>query len=939
MMHTFFKRSLPIIGLFTMASWMVLSAQDYIKIYSKGQKVNELHTAEIDSITFSGDNDNNGYSSTYWTVDSAYVLPTNEIDSISFAQISLEELADEIENVTKVAGKYYSQCSSVAELMNYMEEIMNVDGVEDVYCNDIVMSVKLRGWGCIHYCYPPEIISSDIEDEDDEPSETYSSTRASDTYKTHEFIDSKSICIANQVVNDSKFHHVNDNIERTTTMFRDYHFNVQLINNPGHDFFAHDIFNYDAAFIITHGWYNDQTGLHWLCTGNEIYKGGFFIPRNIIEENLANSYCYPNKINIACVEELRNGQMVDVYYTCVSNSFIASSVSRYSNPGKAIIFNVACQSLKGNANLAAAFIHKGAGIYLGYNETNNVGHNGGECFFRNMLNGFSARKAAMKVFTQYRQGHVKNPHAKSEKDPQYINFSLKGHYDGNEKTTRLSYVQTKTEDIIDESDDQGIKIKVKGSVKLCIPKYAIEHQFGFYISEKEDFESGEMLPGMNITKVGRSNDGSVTFEQTLTDKEIEGGKTYYICPYLYDGDSYCLAEKLEKFSTKGIETLDIDYAVADIAKLQGEFKLDSPAEEAGFIIDINSNFANPYEFAVEEAAGRKQAYFWSYITGLHPSNTYYFKAYVKVDGKKQFGKAVEFKTTEYLDAKLTEAKQKSSDYYVNDDGEYVKFVDYIKYTSPLMSSSTEEWGIYMDNYNNSGKAQSWPSSAGINVSEDSQDISAYILKRWFDKKDISEFKAVKNAKMGVYKKVKYSNGEDVFFSKPQNVRFTYKQIPFLEFRTHHCSDPKLTTYKGKKMLQTELWGTYYVEGSFWAKKIDMVVVEGDVKDEIGTWTIEGDGEKDFDFYYYSNKDAALSKFRFRFDMVLDNGDTVKSSNSITVTVTSESRGKSRKGDNTFETDRNKGSVLYCHKKRDLIISTKAIKVFKSGIDEQRIHNQ
>ena len=250
-----------------------------------------------------------------------------------------------------------------------------------------------------------------------------------------------------------------------------------------------------------------------------------------------------------------------------------------------------------------------------------------------------------------------------------------------------------------------------------------------------------------------------------------------------------------------------------------------------------------------------------------------------------------------------------------------------------MSSSTTQWGVYMDNYNNTGEVNGWASSLGNSATEDSQDITVLITKSWFETKNYSSFQAVKKARMGVYKVVQYDGGSDVFFSEPQEVTFIYDQKPYLEFLSHNCTKPVTATdpYDGKEKWKTTVYGNYSVTGSFWVNKIDFVVESGDASDHVGTWTIEGDGTKKYSINYYTSKNLEYYSSKFRFDMILDNGARVRSANSITLEVTSSSRATDVTPITSEQySDGAKGASLHCIAKgHDFKIMS--IKPLKSGL--------
>ncbi len=916
-----FSKNLSIVILFMISCWMITNAQDYLKVYRNGQKVNEFYTTEVDSIVISPQSKGNGYNVNYWTSDTTFTIPQAELDSTVFGTISIDEISNEIERASKVAGRLFSQCSTIKELVSHIEEIRNTDGVENVRYTDETVFVKLKGWGTIQYCYPPQMPASEnivTQLELDKFS------RALSSYSIHNYMNIKSVCIANwfSTNHDSGYNYARRNATLAKSMFTACNFNTTE-KSPTPDFLTGEIYNYDIVFLITHGGYDPCTGLHWLATSQEIGTD-YFIPKEEAYKMLTNRKMQLNQrgMTIMCFHDYRNNGWCNVYYYGVSNNYIASRGGAFSNHGKTIVFNAACKSLKGNYNLAYTFFNKGAGIYFGYDDSNNLGPGAGADLFLYMLNGMSVQKAIKEVRSD---GYDPDPYCKAH---------LYGALNPSVKDARtLSLVKTEMGEIKDGSENEKMAIKVKGSVKLFQPS-AMDHTYGFYLSEREDFESGKILPGMKKGSKGCDiSNNTVLFEQTLTDNELEPGKKYYICPYLYDGESYCLAEKLESFSTSGVVTLDVGYAKADIAQLQGQFICGNAVEEAGFQIGMSEDLTSFIEIKVGEASSLTQANYWSVITGLHPSKTYYYKSYVVVDGNKICGNTVSFRTSWEIDGEITSYTQKSSAYYISENNDFVGITANIQYKAPMMSAATTQWGVYMDNYNNSGNVNGWASSAGISSTQDSQDISVAIVKNWFDSRNFSSFQAIKKAKMGVYKIVQYDGGTDIFYSAPREIAFVYDQKPYMEFLTWNCKSPVTATdpYDGKEKWKTNVYGNYYVNGSFWVNKLDFVIESGDANDHVGTWTIKGDGTKEYSINCYTSKNIEVYNSKFRFDMILEDGSRVPSANSITLTVTSKSRMKERLQElQIMYSNESKGETL-TRTLNDGVVDLRAIKPFRFGV--------
>ena len=374
-------------------------------------------------------------------------------------------------------------------------------------------------------------------------------------------------------------------------------------------------------------------------------------------------------------------------------------------------------------------------------------------------------------------------------------------------------------------------------------------------------------------------------------KDIESG-TYYYRTYLKIDGKKEYSDAIFEFTKIGgnVETLEAPYAKADVAQLYGIFNCSKPIEEAGFYVGSSQELSEYLKFTVSQAAGMSSGYFYNYVTGAHPSDTYYYKAYVIVDGEIYFGETLPLKTSWTIDGEIKDYKTKTAKYIVDDEGEYVAFNVNMNYTAPLMSTRTEEWGVYIDNYNKKGDKYYY-SSPSINLSEDTRDITIEVDKSWFDQKNTSNFQAIRNLKMGVYKIVQYDNGKEIYYSEPQDIRLVYEEQPSATFKTANLvSTSSATNEYGTEYWQTVLSGKYEINGSFWLDKIDLVIFRGDADDKVGTWKIEGDGLHDYKFTYSYSKEHTSIDLAFRFDMILTNGSRVPSTNGVRLTGTNKVTG-------------------------------------------------
>ena len=182
----------------------------------------------------------------------------------------------------------------------------------------------------------------------------------------------------------------------TETYFKDNGFkNVDRIDGEEADleFFTNSLTKYDIIFLVTHGRFDGQN--HWIATGQEV---DFFteieIEQKLLEWNKGKEIAESKEFQGLCFDVIEEWRYeyntlipVSIAYVGISQKYITEKMKGSFND--AIIFNTACQSLKGNDGLASAFLEKGAKVYLGYDEDNQKGKEAGPAFFINMLKGMT----------------------------------------------------------------------------------------------------------------------------------------------------------------------------------------------------------------------------------------------------------------------------------------------------------------------------------------------------------------------------------------------------------------------------------------------------------------------------------------------------------------------------------------------------------------------
>ena len=545
------KKTIIVLLVLLVCAIQTSTAYEYFTIYfSDGTKSEAFYATDVDSICYSKLS-LDGIEYPDWQVqeiyicDSVYRYPLAQIDSLSFKDVDENKVAEDIANISAIITPIYSKCCSTVEISQYLPTILNIIGVEEAWTDNQSLFVKVRNWGTMSFSYPP---AEEFEDDSFPQLSRMANTR------TTQYSSNYKACIINQMYNDQGRVRPKNAASKLSNKFKDMGIECKAENHPLAHFFHNEIFDYDLVFLMTHGNYDGQS--HWLFTSEEILVVN---DANTIDSAKLDSLAYdllkkkypnysPNMLSLGWLSETRNDIKVKIFYVKISEHFIATPGRDY-NGRNAVVFNLACQSLKGNPGLANAFLEKGAKCYLGYTESNRIGAEGGESFFNNLMNGICAYGAKAIIPPKWcteSYGGIKPTlelWAKSKKET-------------------LEYNITKPETLPAEIYADGEEIKIKGQIKILNPngEEAQNNIYGFLYGESPNMDDCKPLEGIQDFDVQTH---ILTFEYIFRNKELKSGTKYYYCACMNDGYSDCFGE-IKSFTTKGGENGDAEaYTVFD----------------------------------------------------------------------------------------------------------------------------------------------------------------------------------------------------------------------------------------------------------------------------------------------------------------------------------------------------------------------------------------
>ena len=481
----------------------------------------------------------------------------------------ITEICKDVAEVDFNIMNFYKKCTSISELKQYADEIRTIKGVEEVYFDEpTTMFVRIKDFRTISYSYYPQ-------DEDVTPQmqqmiqRIKAESQGNDTYPHQGFSDAK-LLIANHQSDEAGREFTNNFTAAIKSVFNNIEgITVELENKPTIDFFEERAFNCDYLFIITHGCYDNRRNLHWVSTSTKGHRDSSGrVNWTWLEETFSN---YPeNSVTFSSGDEP---------IIMFSENFINSLDKQFTHPGSAIVYNTSCSSLKGPGikdndtiadGLARAFEKRGAGVYLGYDQTNSFGKVGGVEFFSRLASGMSINSAYQSLSFS-----VLHDYEKDHDDPtiQFWADLILHPEEGDILHHCINYPIITFED---KSDDSGLNIELFAS--NIYTKYAsatstkswvlladdetknLPFRYGFELSESENFT--------NVINTGEKKFGedgstgaylyytqSLKYNASESNSKIKPETTYWARAYVYDGSGYNYSEPVT-FTTKAYSRID-----------------------------------------------------------------------------------------------------------------------------------------------------------------------------------------------------------------------------------------------------------------------------------------------------------------------------------------------------------------------------------------------
>lgn len=570
-----------------------------------------------------------------------YTYIIEDIDSITFSKYN-EELAEQnfVEAMPNVFSSI-SDCKTISDAESHLEEIQHFGGVEDAWSDGHLLHVKIAEGETFTFHFNHD---SSIKDDWIGTRQLQNRVRALlPTIKEREKSTGKKLkaVIANMQFKDEKRkHYIEDYHEPLLQTFRDCNIDPYYVENPTIDFFYGNssdpdnlhIYDYDIILLDTHGGYyapryykgknllgfnlwGTYKKCHVIATAEDIFMIEEAEAKNDKNKPKWKDYYTTFKewrektkykdvtemyINFQFIPELRGEKWYWVAHPMLTEYFF----SDYA-PGRfhdnSILFNQACESLKGNDTPSYSFANilleqKNLGTYLGYTETNIYGCQTMPEFFSYMLKHGSSFGNTYWELPKYRRHETEEnrnewPNIEDDQLKKKIyNAELKILPENNEKIRArfLVPVYTNSVDpkIVTESFLNEKAVTISGTATFFIKPNA--KMIGFkYGKDKNNLS--EIKVAENVVETENQGYGNYYFSAKLTN--LEPDNTYYYCAATFDGTYYNYGDTCSFTLNKPVVYPNLKLSVTDpISLVVGEStKIKVLAGSGKYSVKISNN--------------------------------------------------------------------------------------------------------------------------------------------------------------------------------------------------------------------------------------------------------------------------------------------------------------------------------------------------------------
>lgn len=562
-----------------------MMAQDWMNVYFKDgtsrkfclKDVKEITTSQFDAAGVQYNDYKYQYVKTH---HKTYVYALNDVDSVTFTKYNEEKVKENLSTAIPSIFTVLEDCEDISDVEKNIQQLNNTSGVEKAWSDGHQLFVSIKGWETMSFQFgnDEEVAKTRqaIKNEMDQIEENLLQIKAALSSNGKKL---KAAIINQQHYDENRRKYVDDYYLPLINKLRSCNIYPQYFDKPDLSVFSDSIFKYDLVFLVTHGGYVDNGGnkVHVLVTGKKLgaipkkYFWEFWkdskedkedeVINKLLEERALYPESTSDHIYGHWLEETRNGFQFWVYYPIITEIFLEDYAKGEFENSNSILFNTACQSLKGTEckspdgidysdNLAEKFFNKGLGFYFGYNEENSVGKKAGPNMISAMLNGKSVATAFTELPSGYRKEFFKG---------QYV-YLLDLHNPNNTDLDNSFLIQTHTNqvssDVVVSQFNDGNSVEVEGLATTLAPESLL---YGFVYDTSEDLENPHFVTKVQTVPLTKMlENGNLRFRGTIPD--LKPDQTYYYCAYTFDHNDYNYGDTCSFTTPKitPIEDLQID---------------------------------------------------------------------------------------------------------------------------------------------------------------------------------------------------------------------------------------------------------------------------------------------------------------------------------------------------------------------------------------------
>lgn len=475
-------------------------------------------------------------------------------------EIIVEKACESLKQVSDI----YMECHSIADLKERAGEISRIENVENVYFTDISMYVKVKDFITVAYRFHPKQELPQI-DESVFQEIREMSTRASKE-GTFSPLGLENAVIVDQQT-DRPWGRYKDAIEG---FLEGVNIDTEIVNSPDITFYEKDLYKYDIVLLISHGDYDPEAKLHWLDLDCEKSFDSSEVTEMDIWDKIRHWYFHDgllykdyilNKdITIWVSQREEDGHNVQIASFAISERFISSQDNKFRKPGKAIVYSCACRSLMGgefpegdafedqnerNFDFAKAFVKRGAGVYIGFDEINGAGQRGGMLFLGGIASGQSVINAYKSLPNSilHDERNNSNPGRHWTADCLYYpeNFDIQNYCQV--FLNKPTKDESETEFIFKATEPYNVRyfdyyyVTEDSWIPQVYDWKKYNFKYGFEYSTTSDFDPAKTkeLFSLKIDDNTVIENHTVKFTKEVPKSDLEPETTYYYRAYLNDG--------------------------------------------------------------------------------------------------------------------------------------------------------------------------------------------------------------------------------------------------------------------------------------------------------------------------------------------------------------------------------------------------------------------